>query len=143
MSKVLEPFHGSKIAILRHAEVLTLLRDDTPTIPFPNMWDLPGGGREGCESPFATVARELHEELAIKIDPSKIIHHRVYLNASALRVHFYVARWDNLSDAAIHLGDEGQAWTWMPIATFVTHEKAVPTFRERLHHAVNDLGITP
>ena len=36
-------FIGSKVALLCDDKVLTILRDDKPTIPYPNHWDLPGG----------------------------------------------------------------------------------------------------
>ena len=40
-------FTGCKIALICEGQILTILRDDKETIPYPNMWDLPGGGREG------------------------------------------------------------------------------------------------
>lgn len=36
-------FSGCKIALLYGDTILTILRDDIPTIPYPNMWDFPGG----------------------------------------------------------------------------------------------------
>jgi 8-oxo-dGTP diphosphatase len=143
MSDPVASFDGAKIAILRRAEVLTLLRDDIPTIPSPNMWDLPGGGREGNETPFETAARELLEELSVEIDARKVIHHREYTSASnpSARVHFFVARWDDLPDAGIVLGDEGQCWKWMPMSAFIANEKAVPSLRERLKNAATELAI--
>ena len=39
-------FSGCKIALLCDNRLLTILRDDISTIPWPNMWELPGGGRE-------------------------------------------------------------------------------------------------
>jgi 8-oxo-dGTP diphosphatase len=136
-------FDGAKVAILRRGEVLTLLRDDIPTIPFPNMWDLLGGGREGAETPFETLARETCEELSLTITPDQIIHHREYVGRSntELRVHFFIARWDDLMDGAITLGDEGQCWKWMPIAQFIANEKAIPSLRERLQIAQEELGF--
>ena len=44
-------------------EVLLLLRDDKPEIPYPNTWDLPGGHVEGSESPSECISREMGEEL--------------------------------------------------------------------------------
>ena len=44
-------------------EVLMLLRDDNPGIPYPNMWDLPGGHMEKDESPRECICREMQEEL--------------------------------------------------------------------------------
>jgi isopentenyldiphosphate isomerase len=44
-------------------EVLLLLRDNNPAIPYPNMWDLPGGHMEQGESPSECIRREMCEEL--------------------------------------------------------------------------------
>lgn len=58
-------------------EVLLLLRDNKFDIPFPNMWDIPGGKVEENENPEFTVRREMQEELGIldlgDIDLFKII----------------------------------------------------------------------
>ena len=47
-------------------EVLLLLRDNTVDIPFPNMWDIPGGKVEDNETPIETIRREMMEEMSIK-----------------------------------------------------------------------------
>lgn len=141
------PFDGAKIAILRarggDLDVLTLLRDDIPTIPYPNEWDLPGGGREGDETPFQTAARELHEELFVQISEDRVIYHVEENGHSTPNtiVHFFVARWDDLADADIHLGDEGQDWQWMPAREFATRADAVISLRQRLNRALNQLGL--
>jgi 8-oxo-dGTP diphosphatase len=49
-------------------ELLLLLRDNIPTIPYPNMWDLPGGHVEDNESPVKCIMREMKEELNINLD---------------------------------------------------------------------------
>ena len=36
-------FTGCKIALFCGDKLLTILRDDKPSIPWPNMWELPGG----------------------------------------------------------------------------------------------------
>lgn len=140
---VVRPFDGAKIAILRGDDVLTLLRDDCPDIPYPNQWDLPGGGREGVETPFATAARELFEELSIKIEPSRVIYH-VEENGHSnpeTKVHFFVARWEELADQDVRLGDEGQCWAWMPARDFTTRSDAVISLRQRLTRALDALGL--
>lgn len=48
-------------------QILLLLRDDIPTIPYPGKWDLPGGGVEEGETPAVAVAREMKEELDLEI----------------------------------------------------------------------------
>ena len=140
---VVRPFDGAKIAILRGDDVLTLLRDDCPDIPYPNQWDLPGGGREGVETPFATAARELFEELSIKIESSRVIYH-VEENGHSnpkTKVHFFVARWEELADQDVRLGDEGQCWAWMPARGFTIRPDAVISLRQRLTRALDALGL--
>jgi len=60
-------FNGAKVALFIGDRLLITLRDDRPDIPFPNMWDFPGGGREGEETPFETMARETFEEVALVV----------------------------------------------------------------------------
>ncbi|MBF0586139.1 NUDIX hydrolase [Prosthecochloris sp. N3] len=45
--------------------VLLLLRDDKPSIPYPGMWDLPGGHIEAGETPHHCIQREMKEELLV------------------------------------------------------------------------------
>lgn len=71
-------FSGSKVALLMNDKILTSLRDDMPSIPHPNMLDLPGGGREAEETPFECLQREVLEELSIHIHPEDIIWAKVY-----------------------------------------------------------------
>ena len=57
---------GAGIIFLnRNNEVLLLLRDNNQSIPYPNMWDIPGGKVEKNEIPEETVKREMKEEMEI------------------------------------------------------------------------------
>lgn len=47
-------------------QVLLLLRDDIASIPFPGMWDLPGGHIENSESPQCCIQREMLEEMLLE-----------------------------------------------------------------------------
>ncbi|MGC1332995.1 NUDIX domain-containing protein, partial [Pseudomonas sp.] len=51
-------FSGAKIALLCDDLILIYQRDDKPNIPWPGLWDLPGGGREDDETPLQTAVRE-------------------------------------------------------------------------------------
>ncbi len=58
---------GAGILLLnRNNEVLLLLRDDKVDIPFPDMWDIPGGKVEDNETPIEAIRREMMEEMSIK-----------------------------------------------------------------------------
>ncbi|MFN3693367.1 MAG: NUDIX hydrolase [Ignavibacterium sp.] len=59
-------FGAGIILINSNNEVLLLLRDDNPQIPFPNQWDIPGGKIEEGETPDVTIKREMSEELGLK-----------------------------------------------------------------------------
>lgn len=48
-------------------EVLLQLRDDKPTIPYPNHWTFFGGAVEKGEKPEDAVHREMMEELEIEV----------------------------------------------------------------------------
>lgn len=60
---------GTSIIFINNKnEILLLLRDNIPSIPYPNKWDLPGGQVEENESPAECIIREMKEELNILLD---------------------------------------------------------------------------
>jgi len=124
-------FVGAKLTVLSRGHVLTLLRDDTPAISYPNMWDLPGGGREGAETPLDCVLRETHEEFGLVVPPTLLTYRRYYPYPGGTGGWHFGAVWDDLTADMIRFGDEGQGWQFMPAAQFVTHENAVPFLQER------------
>ena len=134
MSHSFRPFTGAKIALLSEGKVVTYLRAAKPGIPFPNMWDLAGGGRAGSETPEGCALRETEEEFGLRIDASRIVWCRRYPHATKGDQHAYfmVAPITSAEVASIRFGDEGQHWQMMKISTFVQHPDAVPPLRERL-----------
>ena len=49
-------------------QVLLFLRDDKPTIPYPNMWDVPGGHVDDGETPEQCIVREMKEEMDLTLE---------------------------------------------------------------------------
>ena len=43
-------FSGCKNVLICDDKLLTILRDDKASIPYPNMWELPGGGKSVREN---------------------------------------------------------------------------------------------
>ncbi|MGA9362764.1 MAG: NUDIX domain-containing protein [Bacteroidota bacterium] len=62
-----KPLAAGIILINRAKQVLLILRDDIPSIPFPNHWDIPGGHLMVGESPEACVRREMIEEMELEL----------------------------------------------------------------------------
>ena len=127
-------FSGCKIALLRDDKLLTILRDDISTIPWPNMWELPGGGREGEETPFECVQREVFEELGLKLEEADIIWVKEYqgmLNPDKTSI-FMVGTITQEDFASIAFGDEGQAYQMMDIRQFLSDDKVIPQLQDRL-----------
>lgn len=60
-------FGAGIILINSNNEVLLLLRDNKPDIPYPDYWDIPGGNIEEGETPEITIRREMYEELGINL----------------------------------------------------------------------------
>ena len=126
-------FGGTKIALLCGNHIVAYLRDDKPGIPFPGMWDLPGGGREGDESPIECGIREVSEEFGLTLNAADVVLvERNQSSTSGLVSYFCAVKIDQADVANIRFGDEGQRWEMMAVSEFVNHEAAVPHLRNRL-----------
>ena len=127
-------FTGCKIALFCGDKLLTILRDDKENIPWPNMWELPGGGREGDESPFECAAREVFEELGIHLTEDNLLGSKVYPSMLFERKQsvFMVSQLSQEQFDSIVFGDEGQGYKLMNIEEFLTSSQVVPQLQERL-----------
>ena len=135
-------FTGCKLALIHEADILTYLRDDRPGLTWANMWDLPGGGREGDETPQDCALRELHEEFGLRLPPARLEWQRIFpsMMDETRPSHFFAGRITAMEIAAIIFGDEGQHWQMMPIAALLTHPEAIPELQRRTRTALTDLG---
>jgi 8-oxo-dGTP diphosphatase len=60
---------GASIIFVNASEqVLLFLRDDDPRIPYPNLWDVPGGHVEEGETPEQCIVREMKEEIGVDLE---------------------------------------------------------------------------
>ena len=127
-------FTGCKIALFCGDKLLTILRDDKENIPWPNMWELPGGGREGDESPFECVEREVYEELGIHLTEDYLLWSKVYpsmLFADKQSV-FLVGQLTQDQFDSIVFGDEGQGYKLMSIEEFLSSSQVVSQLQNRV-----------
>ena len=60
---------GSSIIFINdEGQILLFLRDNKSDLPYPNMWDVPGGHVEVDESPEKCIIREMKEEMDLVLD---------------------------------------------------------------------------
>lgn len=126
-------FVGAKAAFFCQGAVLAYLRDDFAHLPWPAHWDLPGGGREGRESPETCVLRELHEEFGLRLLPSRLLWRRVWpsITDPARPSVFFAGHLTSDDIAAIRFGTEGQHWQMMPLAAFLDHPRGIAEMQRR------------
>jgi 8-oxo-dGTP diphosphatase len=98
------------ILLNEECKVLLHLRDDKPTILYPNMWVLPGGYIEDGETPEQCVIREMAEELGLEL---KAVSLFVAAQRSYGFEHTFWARADFCVDDLVLT--EGQAIKWFTL----------------------------
>ena len=127
-------FTGCKIALFCGDKLLTILRDDKENIPWPKMWELPGGGREGDESPFECAAREVFEELGIRLTKDCLLLSKVYPSMlfEGKKSVFLVGKLAQEQFDKIVFGDEGQGYRLMSIEEFLSSDKVVLQLQDRV-----------
>lgn len=123
--------------------MLCLLRDDIPGLPWPGHWDLPGGGREGDESPQDCALRELDEEFGLRLAPHRLewaqrLPSMLWPDRFAWA---FGGRIDHAEIAAIRFGAEGQCWQVMAWDRFLTDPLVIPAMRNRAVMARAGLAI--
>lgn len=130
-----QAFSGVKVVLLLDNQVVTILRDDKPNIPYPNMWDLPGGEREQGETVLECLQREVWEELGLVIRQKDILWAKAYqgiVQPQLLSV-FMVATIVHEDFDRIIFGDDGQAYQLMEIDEFLASDRVIPQLKARLY----------
>jgi len=127
-------FAGAKLAALVDGHILTYRRDNKPGIPWPGLIDLPGGGREGDESPAACVLRELHEEFGLHLREQRIWWARPFsaMDAPGRTGWFLAATITQAEIAAIRFGNEGHSPQLLGLDAFLTSSDAIAPLQQRL-----------
>ncbi len=133
-------FSGAKLALFVGQKIVVILRDDFPDIPYPGHWDLPGGGREGQETPEDCALRETEEEINLRLSVGDLIWSRQYQRPRGW-VWFFVAHMPADLASSIRLGSEGQRWTLMDPQDYCAHPLAVPHFAVQLGQYLSETGV--
>jgi len=97
---------GVKAFVVFEGKILLILRDNVPTIPYPDFWNLPGGGVEKGEDFDIALRRELMEEIGMI--PANIVRIGVSSFDDNRTVIRYLVRLDTDEVEQLKLGDEGQ-----------------------------------
>ena len=108
-----------------------MLRDDKPDIPFPALWDFPGGGREGDESPDDCVIRETREEIGINLVRRDLVWSRSFSGSSG-STWLFAAHLPLRASAGLRLGEEGQKLDLMMPVQYLEHPQSIPHLADRL-----------
>jgi 8-oxo-dGTP diphosphatase len=106
--------NGAKVLIMSPDKILLFHRDDIPTIPCPDQWQLVGGGIDDGETPEEALVREAKEEVCFDLINFEFI---AKINGYfGEYVWFYVAFIDKDQEKLFVHGDgEGQEIGWFTI----------------------------
>lgn len=124
-------FSGAKTAIFIGSDLLVIERDQKPDIPWPGHMDLPGGGREGDESPIDCALRETWEEVGLTLHSGDLVWARSYERPHGT-IWFFVAHLPAQTVDDIRFGDEGQGWSLMAPEVYLNHPRQIPHFSDQL-----------
>ncbi len=126
-------FQGAKGLIFIGDKILTYRRDNK-TDSHPLCIDLPGGGREGDESPFETFAREAKEEFGVSIKKNNIVFSCTVksIKYPDRESYFIVAKPLNLKTTDVVFGDEGTEWQLMTPEEFISRSDGIEKQQKRV-----------
>lgn len=109
-------------AVLRDASGRVLLAQRRAGSHLAGLWEFPGGKVEDGEGPVAALARELHEELGVDVDPATVTPlHRVPWHYDGQRP-ILIDAWEVGAFRGEPHGREGQGVRWREITDIIPDE---------------------
>jgi 8-oxo-dGTP diphosphatase len=132
-----KPFAATAIVKRPDGRILMQLRDDGrgAVIPYPNMWNFPGGAVEQDEQPLEAAIREIAEEFEITLDADVCRKIWSYTHAHATIDYIFLCLVSPDTEPVLH---EGAACEWMTLAEIAAlklgfdQEKVVEYLKENL-----------
>jgi 8-oxo-dGTP diphosphatase len=126
-------FNGAKGLVFIGDKIITYRRD-FKTSNKPGFIDLPGGGREGDESPFDTFKREVREEFGIDInkDDVKFSYAVKSIMEPNKNSYFIVVKPEKIKPSDIIFGNEGTEWLLMTPEEFVSLPDGIERQQKRV-----------
>lgn len=119
-----------------------LYRRDERAKQFPLHLDVPGGGPEAKETPFATFQREVKEEFGLEINKNDIVYARKYPSVfeKGKFGYFTVAKLPKEAKKLITFGDEGLEYLLMPVEQYLARKDAWPVYQDRAADYIKSLS---
>ena len=124
-------FHGEKVFVFLGGRLLVIRRDNYAHIPWPGRLDIPGGGREGSETPEDCVLRETREEVGLHLGVRDLGWRRRFEGDGGVS-WFFATALPAARVSEIRLGDEGTAWHLIAPDDYLSRQDAIPHFQARL-----------
>lgn len=128
---------GAKGIVLIKDKML-VYRRDTKTDRFPLYIDLPGGGKEGEESPFETYQREVKEEFGINIKKDEVIFAKQYMSSldPTKELYYIVVKTSEICESDIVFGDEGVEYYLLTVEEYFERNDVIPRHKERVRECL-------
>jgi 8-oxo-dGTP diphosphatase len=126
-------FNGAKGLVFLGDKILVYRRDNK-TNNWPLNIDLPGGGREGDESPFDTFKREVKEEFGIDIEKNEVEFSCTVQSVIEpdKKSYFIVVKTLRFKSEDIVFGNEGIEWMLITPAEFINRSDCIERQQKRV-----------
>lgn len=126
-------FNGAK-GIVFLLDKMLVYRRDYKTTYSPGHIDLPGGGREGDESPYETFQREVKEEFDLDINKDEIeFSCKIPSIMEPGKTSFFVVvKTKRFKPEDITLGNEGSEWLLITTEEFIARPDGIKRQQDRV-----------